>query len=300
MSEYIALLAWWLRTHGEGARGDALAGKVLAWLYHTSGFYDRDVATTPTVREDGPPSPLWTPHLEDTLRAWRAALARAACVHISAGRAAKARAFLRSDAEYADFSAWLLGPTPCLAPPAEDGAIEMPRGVFEALDGQRVLIISPFAPVLERQWRCGAFDLIHAPRTLVAGATPPRLAAVRAWRFPYFCFNNAGPHARAADTADAAWAAVRPLLRDVDVALVSCGSYGIALTDRIAAAGFHAVYAAGELQVLFGVLGGRWRTSEFAAVGATRAATPRWCWIERVPSEYVPPDARTVENGAYF
>jgi hypothetical protein len=304
-TEWHLLLAAWLRSRGEHARATALAETFMPWLYTIGGFYDSTVALGAHGAWPAAASP-WTPLLERTLDEWRAAMRAADSVLVTAGRKVNALKLV-SAAEYAEFEGWVLGDVAKLDPrPTPCGELELTADAIRRMEGKRVLLVSPFAPLLVQRWGSGAFARLHAARALWPDLDrAPALAACRGYRCATtFC--NRGPDADAGATLERMWAELRPLLADADAVWLGCGTYGIALAHRIAAAAPRAdvVYVGGELQVLFGVLGHRWRTTEFTAAlrARQRIAADDDALLERPPAEYTPQGVQLedLEFGAYF
>ena len=50
---------------------------------------------------------------------------------------------------------------------------------------------------------------------------------------------------------------------DFDIALIGCGAYGMPLAAHIKRSGKQAIHFGGSLQLLFGIRGKRWETSEY-------------------------------------
>lgn len=153
-----------------------------------------------------------------------------------------------------------------------------------ALAGKRVLLISPFAMTMLKQYttkelqlpvfKLGAFVAVQS----IAG-------------------NH--PHSNWIESLDIMKKRLREV--DFDVALLSCGGYGFALCDFIKTElGKVAIYCGGGLQCWFGIRGYRWRHIHAAnkedSVG--RKFNPA-LWVS--PSdEEKPPNYKSVENGCYW
>jgi len=80
---------------------------------------------------------------------------------------------------------------------------------------------------------------------------------------------------------------------DFDIALLGCGGYGLPLVNFIKGLGKSAIYVGGGLQLLFGVMGRRWETSDF--------------WKKHDTSHFIKPsgdeiiqNCQIVEGGCYW
>ncbi len=125
-----------------------------------------------------------------------------------------------------------------------------------ALAGKRVLVVSPFSEsfrsnfprrrAILRDYAYPEFTPLYCTTPITYAGLPPQLYPHRNW----------------SETLDALKAEVGGL--DFDVALLSCGSYAAPLGVHIAGAmGRKAIYVGGVLQLLFGVIGRRYRNPYF-------------------------------------
>ncbi|TML77911.1 MAG: hypothetical protein E6G07_10745 [Actinobacteria bacterium] len=151
------------------------------------------------------------------------------------------------------------------------------------LRGRDVLLISPFAGTLAERANEETFERVWA-KTGKPWFHPRSVDAVEN---PYgFARETQAVYPTALDLlADLA----RQIeARDFDVALIAAGGLGIPLASIIKEQDRVAISLGGHLQIVFGVLGGRWRSNE------------RWqrryfneAWID-MPEQYVPDYAETV------
>lgn len=83
---------------------------------------------------------------------------------------------------------------------------------------------------------------------------------------------------------------------DFDVALVSCGGYGLPICNYIKSLGKSAIYVGGALQLLFGVNGKRWADHSVIS-HVSSLPNNKWTW----PSESETIKSNTVvEGGCYW
>jgi hypothetical protein len=161
--------------------------------------------------------------------------------------------------------------------PNDDGRCYLPL-----LRGRRLLLVCPFAELLRERAQRETFEAVWR-RTGKRWFEP---AAVEAVELPYgFARATQRRYATALDLL--AEARSRVEVRDFDVALLAAGPLGVMLAAGIKAQGRVAISLGGHLQVLFGVIGRRWRE------------LPEWrrdyfteAWID-MPVRYRPDPAET-------
>jgi len=156
-----------------------------------------------------------------------------------------------------------------------------------ALQGKRVLVIHPFTDSIRSQYRkrkllfpsaefLPQFDLrlIKCPQTVNDGVD---LASME--------FND--------------WFGVLESIKvqiraeKFDVAIIGAGAYGFALASFVKSLGFVAIHFGGATQLLFGIWGNRWNTSE------EMLALRNSHWVRPLSSE-TPELAPRIEGAAYW
>lgn len=160
-----------------------------------------------------------------------------------------------------------------------------------ALRGKRVLIVSPFVDTFRQQREAG-FRFFGKERAEEDVWAPDQ-------EFVYYkaynCLYNNHPHGSWFETFQAMCRDIREL--DFDVALLSCGGYGLPLCNFIyEKLGKSAVYMGGSLQLLFGVYGNRW--ANHGVVGPLIKA-PGSGWVRPSDAER-PANYQRVEGGCYW
>jgi hypothetical protein len=183
------------------------------------------------------------------------------------------------------------------SPPKQVEEIFTYRWVEEACAGRRTVVVSPFAELIKAQWDKGNVERLR-PRFMPS--------TMGYFSFPY-CFGNDGPHSSSFKTIEFASELLTSQTSRGDVVLLSCGSMGVPLADKLQRRGVHAFYCGGAMQLYFGIMGERWRR-----VGdRDRALHPQddllsslytapELWIDPVPASFVPPNARSIEDGCYW
>jgi len=161
-------------------------------------------------------------------------------------------------------------------------AFEPLRGDWiQSLKGKRVLVVSPFADDIQRQYKQR-----HA--LFPTGVLP---------EFTLITVNAVQTIAEATDDRYDTWfdaldaMKVEVMKHDFDVALVGAGAYGSHLCWFIKTMGRQAIQTGGATQTMFGILGKRWEKRSHVSQYINEA------WIR--PS-HKPLGAEKVEDGAYW
>jgi len=155
--------------------------------------------------------------------------------------------------------------------------------------GRRLLLVSPFAPLLKERATQSTFEAVWA-KTGKRWFDP---SAVEALLVPY------GWSREVQERHGDSLSLLRALTEQMDslsydVALIGAGGMGIPLAAHAKSRGKVAIALGGHLQVLFGVLGERWRRSE-----TWRRDYINPAWIDP-PPEYRPKEDALVDGGAYW
>jgi hypothetical protein len=154
--------------------------------------------------------------------------------------------------------------------------------IFERMNGKKVLAISSFDGLIQKQYSSGNVYKIYEKF--------PPLSDLSTVKFPY-CFLNNGPHENYFETLDAVFEEIKKV--DFDIALLGCGAYGHMLCHRIhSELGKDAIYIGGSIQTIFGILSKRELESSKLPVNDY--------WITDIPEEYKPPNYKQIENGCYW
>lgn len=153
------------------------------------------------------------------------------------------------------------------------------------LEGKKVLVIHPFAKLIEKQYHENRLNLFpgrcvlpeFSLRTVEAVQT---LAGDKDNRF--------------ADWFDALdWMESEAISKDFDVAVIGCGAYGFPLAARLKRHGKKSIHLGGATQILFGIKGKRWdERVEFSSLYNQH-------WI-RPGDRGRPANYQVVEGGCYW
>ena len=148
-----------------------------------------------------------------------------------------------------------------------------------ALEGKRVLVVSPFAGLIERQYlqkdrihngdfKLPQFTLITFKAPLTQNGEDKRF---RNWKQALnYIYTN---------TKDIKF----------DIALLGCGSYGLPLQGMYKRIGKSSIYLGAEISPLFGIFGERWKDMPFL----------NEYWV-RPSKEDTPKCAPLIEGGCYW
>ncbi len=163
-----------------------------------------------------------------------------------------------------------------------------------ALAGKKVLVIHPFARLIEKQYHEHRTQLFKNPDVLPEFD----LQTIEAVQ------SLGGDGGQFETWFDALYYMEEEIdKRDYDIALVGCGAYGFPLAAHIKRSGKKAVHLGGALQLLFGIKGSRWENPNYASWVFGRNGkylelfNEYWC----KPGEDVKPrNAEKVEGACYW
>jgi hypothetical protein len=158
-----------------------------------------------------------------------------------------------------------------------------------SLAGKKLLLVCPFADLLAERAQKQTFEAVWS-RT---GRRWFKPAAVEALTCPYgIAADTRTRYGSALDIYDELAEKMNEI--DFDVAFIAVGGLSIPLVAHARRIGRTAIHFGGKIQVLFGVIGARWRER------------PRWrdrifndAWID-MPERYRPPEADQCNNSAYW
>ena len=170
--------------------------------------------------------------------------------------------------------------------------------VEETAADKHVLVVSPFAPLIDKQVETGNLARLRP------NFKPDRVETAS---FPY-CFGNAGPHRNVFETIDVVTEALSKRISPGSVVMLSCGSMGVPIAHRLYEQGANVFYCGGAMQLYFGIMGDRWRRRPPETYGGLYVGddllgshkTHPELWIDPVPSTFVPEYAANIEKGCYW
>lgn len=154
--------------------------------------------------------------------------------------------------------------------------------VFNYMKNKKVLVISSFDGLVEKQYKSGNVYKIYEKF--------PQIISLQTIKFPY-CFLNNGPHNNYHETLENVFNQIKNI--DFDIALLGCGCYGHMLCHKIDGdLNKDAIYLGGSIQTIFGILSSREKTHGNLPYNEY--------WITKIPDEYKPPNYKSVEDGCYW
>jgi len=154
--------------------------------------------------------------------------------------------------------------------------------------GRRTLVVSPFAPIMQDQYETGKLEFIR-----------PQFepSALNSFRFPYLFQSNF--FSNSIQALEQLRVEIGQMVEKFNChsIVLSCGCYGAPLADHFYRQGLDAMYFGGDLQIYFGIMGNRWR-STFQNQPWFEKQKPYW--VMEVPPEFIPPNSGLIENACYW
>ena len=190
--------------------------------------------------------------------------------------------------EDALFSGSVSAATPRMITQALQSFLYMDHPWTEQLEGQRVLVVHPFADSIIDQYDEHREEIWPGTRIL------PEFADMEVVETP-MTIGGKGDDEDWGDTLDTLKDTISDSDCDegFDVALIGCGGYGLPLAAHVRVLGKKAIHLGGTLQLLFGIKGHQWDD---------RNQIKRFyndAWIRPADSER-PDDYEKVERGGYW
>jgi hypothetical protein len=162
-----------------------------------------------------------------------------------------------------------------------------------ALQGKKVLVVHPFAELIERQYRENRSKLFKNPNILPLF----QLQTIKAVQ------SLGGVSNGFEDWFDALnWMKQEIDNRDYDICLIGCGAYGFPLAAHVKRQGKKVVHLGGEIQILFGIRGRRWENPNLGAewgMPFTHLSMMNEYWI-RPGDDLKPQNAAQIEDNCYW
>jgi len=163
------------------------------------------------------------------------------------------------------------------------------------LEGKRVVVVHPFAELIEQQYYNRRTKLFANSDVLPEF----KLRTVKAVQ------SLGGNNSQFTDWFDALeWMKQEIDREDYDIALIGCGAYGFPLAAHAKRTGHKAVHLGGALQLLFGIIGKRWENpnygvKEWGIPAGTYSNLINEYWV-RPGEKDRPSNAQQVEDGCYW
>ena len=159
--------------------------------------------------------------------------------------------------------------------------------IYNFIKDKKVLIISPFSPLMKQQYDSGNLKKIYQDT--------PNVESILTYKYPYTFFNN-GPHNNILETCDHEFNQILNIydINSYDNVIISCGAYSNLLAEKFYNLNKNVCTVGGDLQGFFGIANKRtkdWNKNNFINSEY---------WILDIPEEYKPDDYMKIENGCYW
>lgn len=163
------------------------------------------------------------------------------------------------------------------------------------LEGRRVLVVHPFAELIEKQYKENRTKLFDNPDVLPEF----HLDSIKAVQ------SMGGVNNDFKNWFDALeWMKREIDKREYDVCLIGCGAYGFPLAAHCKRMGKQAIHLGGALQLLFGIKGKRWEDENYGV----SFGVPQGYYVKLLSNEYwvrpgednKPANSKEVENECYW
>lgn len=161
------------------------------------------------------------------------------------------------------------------------------------LDGKKVLVIHPFASLIEKQYN-EKREILFAEKRVLPKFDLKTIKAVQ----------SLGGDCEYSDWFEALDSMKKQMdATGYDIALLGCGAYGFPLAAHAKRMGKQSVHLGGALQLLFGIRGKRWDNPNYGIQEFGKQNTYKTLfndsWVYPSAS-YIPSKAKQVEGGCYW
>lgn len=161
------------------------------------------------------------------------------------------------------------------------------------LEGKKVLVIHPFASLIEQQYK-EKRELLFVDKQVLPKFDLKTIKAVQ----------SLGGDCEYSDWFEALDSMKKQMdATDYDIALLGCGAYGFPLAAHAKRMGKQSVHLGGALQLLFGIRGKRWDNPDYGIQEFGKQNTYKTLfndsWVYPSAS-YIPSNAKQVEGGCYW
>jgi hypothetical protein len=155
----------------------------------------------------------------------------------------------------------------------------------QALAGKNVLVVSSFSETIAMQFmhRKDLHQQTVLPEFSLHTCAPPSTNGAIFWKGNYS--KNLDKFIKLINKSS--------VENSIDIALISAGAYGLPIMASLKSQGISSIYMGGSLQLLFGIMGNRWRRIE----AIQSLITPSWVMA---PKENRPFGYRLIEDGSYW
>ncbi len=161
------------------------------------------------------------------------------------------------------------------------------------LEGKKVLVIHPFAALIEEQYKKKEF--LFKNQEVLPDFSLETITAVQSLGGENNGFKNWFEALQ--------WMKNETDKKDYDVCLIGCGAYGFPLAAHVKRKGKKAIHLGGALQLMFGIKGKRWENPDYATgwglPSDTYLSMFNDYWVKPT-SNFKPTTAEKVEAACYW
>ena len=271
MTECSLLFVYWLNKYKQIKTEELINSKItlIKWLYSTSGYYDNTIQSTymDAIHTDND-TETYNKYMDTLLEFIKYSDNYTFCFH----------KFTLTE-EINEFKSLVN---------AKNVSHIHQNIVFEFIKNKKLLIISPFSPLIKDQLENGNCKQIYN--------NTPSIDTIYTYKFPYTFFNK-GPHNNILETTDCIYNEILTQINnEYDSVLISCGAYSCLIAKKFYDIGKNVLTIGGDLQAIAGILSVR--TKNFYNNNNIEIPNKEY-WIS-VPEEYKPTDYEKIEEGCYW
>lgn len=270
-TEMTLLLIYWLDKYNNNTKDIITKTLMIKWLYTTSGYYDNTITSfyMDACHEKDDPI-IYEKYFETLINFIKNSNNFTFCIHR-----------LRSDSELINFIKFL---------ELKNNTDLDINFFFNKIQNRKILIISPFAKLIQQQYESRNCYKIH-PQF-------PNIEKISYYTNMYTFFNK-GPHNNILETIDYLFNNVNNTINsnDYDMVIISAGAYSNLLAKQFYDIDKDVLTIGGDLQNIFGILNGRCR--QFNLKSGKKIENEEY-YITTIPDEYKPNDYMKIEDGCYW
>lgn len=273
MTEISLLFIYWLKKYKNYEDNDILDTKknLIKWLYTTSGYYDKTISGSyfDSEHKNNIDTVTYNTYMETAFN------------------------FIKNSDHYQfafhQFSCKdQLEEFKMTINPKSEGYLSR-EILFDFIKNKRILIVSPFSPLIKQQIISGNCKKIYDDM--------PEINNIDIYKFPYSFFNK-GPKNTILESANSNFnMIINTIGKNYDSVVISCGAYSILIAEKFYNIGKNVCTVGGELQTFFGILNTR---TKLDYTNRNLQIKNKEYWILTIPDEYKPKDYMKIEDGCYW
>ncbi len=251
------------------------------WLYKTGGYYDKSVPVFNRYTPKNAYTDNFKRYIDLMLESIRNTDIVYTCPHTYENFQSNNPLFKYVDVFKKDYNIKILR-----------GDIVRKEQLFSAIHNKKVLVISSFKELIDKQIESGNIYNVFPEYKNVTFIT---------YNFPY-TLQNSGPHSNSFETLEHVYNDIKNNYSDFDVAILGCGSYGTILMDKIEKdLGKDSYYLGGQITAYFGIMNKRDKESNSQNTFYDKPYEEiKDYLIMNIPDEYKPECYTKIEDGCYW